>query len=592
MYMDFSNMGYSHVIDAILPQLGRMDIGAIVKAFLVGVLVVLVMKLIKSLTERSPYEYIPGPEPSSAFGYLLDMHKPDNLDFHFNMTERYGHVARLKGGLFGIASVGWAVHLRPFGVEFHTHSRSEYFSRVHGILWVGASYLRPGLALTNIAVSLFGIIHHGDGLASVWGNEHKKQRKLMNPVFTAAYVSKLTPLFYRIANQLRARLTAQVKSGPVEMDILDGLTRTALELISQGGMGHTFNSFDENSKEFSEFHEALKDVLPAASRLFYLLPYLESWRKIRPVWLRRTLAKIAYSLPWPSLRYFMNAVNTMHPVCARVFDEKRDALEKGGMEALASTTSGGRDLTTLLSECARKVRRLNAADTTSSLVQANVEAEEQDRMPDEIVVANISSIVLAGQETTSGAMSRLIDLMTSNPALQDWIREEISEALAKNNGEPLDYYELNALPRLDALCREALRLFAPVTFVWRQTMEDTLLPLQYPIKDLKTGQDVYEVFVQKGTAVYVGLSSTNRSTTIWGPDATEFKPERWIGRQAHESTVEQVKTPETVMSVLLPTFKFEKTKDVIDWRLGITLSPYVRGRENEGPRVPMKVSLL
>lgn len=166
------------------------------------------------------------------------------------------------------------------------------------------------------------------------------------------------------------------------MDILDGLTRTALELISQGGMGHTFNSFDENSKEFSEFHEALKDVLyvdfcfgtestidlvpcsPAASRLFFLLPYLESWRKIRPVWLRRTLAKIAYSLPWPSLQYFMNAVNTMHPVCARVFDEKRDALEKGGMEALASTTSGGRDLTTLLSECARKVRRLNAADTT------------------------------------------------------------------------------------------------------------------------------------------------------------------------------------------------------------------------------------
>lgn len=113
-------MGYSHVIDAILPQLGQMDIGAIAKAFLVGVLVVLVMKIIKSLTERSPYEYIPGPEPSSAFGefcdiflhhrvkklnpgYLLDMHKPDNLDFHFNMTERYGHVARLKGGLFGVS---------------------------------------------------------------------------------------------------------------------------------------------------------------------------------------------------------------------------------------------------------------------------------------------------------------------------------------------------------------------------------------------------------------------------------------------------------------------------------------------------------
>ena len=45
------------------------------------------------------------------------------------------------------------------------------------------------------------------------------------------------------------------------VDILDRLTRTALELISQGGIGHTFNSFDKNSKEFHEFHEALKDVL-------------------------------------------------------------------------------------------------------------------------------------------------------------------------------------------------------------------------------------------------------------------------------------------------------------------------------------------
>lgn len=49
---------------------------------------------------------------------------------------------------------------------------------------------------------------------------------------------------------------------------------------------------------------------------------------------------------------------------------------------------------------------------------------------------------------------------------------------------------------------------------------------------------------------------------------------------------------ETVMSVLLPTFHFDRTGDIVDWRLGITLSPYVRGREGEGPQVPMKVSLM
>ena len=50
--------------------------------------------------------------------------------------------------------------------------------------------------------------------------------------------------------------------------------------------------------------------------------------------------------------------------------------------------------------------------------------------------------------------------------------------------------------------------------------------------------------------------------------------------------------PETVISVLLPAFHFDRTGDVIDWRLGITLSPYVRGKEGEGPQVPMKVSLM
>ena len=30
------------------------------------------------------------------------------------------------------------------------------------------------------------------------------------------------------------------------------------------------------------------------------------------------------------------------------------------------------------------------------------------------------------------------------------------------------------------------------------------------------------------------------------------------------------------MSVLLPAFHFDRTGDVVDWRLGITLSPYVR----------------
>lgn len=74
-------------------------------------------------------------------------------------------------------------------------------------------------------------------------------------------------------------------------------------------------------------------------------------------------------------------------------------------------------------------------------------------------------------------------------------------------------------------------------------MQDTVLPLQFPVKDVQTGKEIREIFVQKGTSVYIGLGATNRSTALWGEDAAEFKPERWMGHHAHESTVEQIKTP-------------------------------------------------
>lgn len=61
-------------------------------------------------------------------------------------------------------------------------------------------------------------MHRGNGVASVWGknyisrlpidgnsltgDEHKKQRKLIDPIFTAARIAKLTPLFYQVAYQV------------------------------------------------------------------------------------------------------------------------------------------------------------------------------------------------------------------------------------------------------------------------------------------------------------------------------------------------------------------------------------------------------
>ncbi|TFY70744.1 hypothetical protein EVG20_g2276 [Dentipellis fragilis] len=564
----------------------------------------LVVSLLQRLRHRSPYEFLPGPPLKSLLGYLPELHSETSLkDYHYTMTEKYGHVSRLKGGFFGLQK--------------------------------DALYITDPLALNSILVrdqaffpesiefsGLFGVIHHGNSLASVWGAEHKKQRKMLNPVFTAAFVSKLTPMFYRIAYQLRDALTSAVKNNPAgePLDILDHLTRTALELISQGGLGHTFNSFNRQSEEFEQFHEALKTVLPMSGRIFFVLPYLESWRKLEPIWLRRFLSNAVYYLPWPSARKFKWGVDTMHPVCRSLFQKKKQILREGASLLDESENEDGKDLATLL-------------------MMANSEAEEEDRMSDEVVIANMrygfvlnifscqeaersessSSIVLGGQETTSGALSRLLCLMVNDHDLQTRLRNEINGAIKENGNDPeLDYKALNSMPLLDAICREALCLFSPVTFVWRDTSEDCTVPLQFPIFDKDLGTERNQITIAKGTPIYIGLAAANRSTQIWGPDAAELKPERWLGKNIADGTANSVKMPgifsniltflgggracpgmkfallelKLVLSVLIPRFEFESTPEEIDWRMGITVVPYVKGKENEGPHVPMKLRLV
>ena len=53
------------------------------------------------------------------------------------------------------------------------------------------------------------------------------------------------------------------------------------------------------------------------------------------------------------------------------------------------------------------------------------------------------------------------------------------------------------------------------------------MPLSNPIRGVD-GTMIHEIFVPKDTAVVIGILSSNRSKAIWGEDAEEWKPERWL----------------------------------------------------------------
>ena len=57
--------------------------------------------------------------------------------------------------------------------------------------------------------------------------------------------------------------------------------------------------------------------------------------------------------------------------------------------------------------------------------------------------------------------------------------------------------------------------------------KDTVLPFADPIEGVN-GEILTEVLVPKDTTVLFGIRACNRNPAIWGEDALEWKPERWL----------------------------------------------------------------
>jgi cytochrome P450 len=88
-------------------------------------------------------------------------------------------------------------------------------------------------------------------------------------------------------------------------------------------------------------------------------------------------------------------------------------------------------------------------------------------------------ILLSTFVARSTAIAWTLFALSCNPAVQTTLRAEVRTC--QTDMPTMD--QLNALPYLEGVVREVLRLYSPVSSTVRIAMDDAVIPLQKPFKD-------------------------------------------------------------------------------------------------------------
>ncbi len=148
--------------------------------------------------------------------------------------------------------------------------------------------------------------------------------------------------------------------------------------------------------------------------------------------------------------------------------------------------------------------------------------------------------------------------MSRKPETQERLREELKEEFPNTDPNWEQLTNGSGLHYLDAVVHEILRLHAPLNVTTRvvrlvyvtslvplpadrrvQAAKDDVIPLSAPLR-LPTGELVDSVTITEGQQVTVPISCMNTAAAYWGPDAREFRPERWLSEEGLPKKAQEV----------------------------------------------------
>ncbi|XP_021856518.1 cytochrome P450 704C1 isoform X2 [Spinacia oleracea] len=358
--------------------------------------------------------------------------------------------------------------LAPFRNEVYTSDPAnvEYILKTNF-----ENYGKGGYNYDNLSDLL------GDGIFAVDGDKWRNQRKVSSYEFSTRILRDFSSkIFQEKAVKLENIIANAAKSNQI-MDIQDLFMRSTLDSIFKVAFGVDLDSMCGSNEQGKTFSQAFD----GASALCL-------YRYVDPFW------RIKKYLNIGSEAQLKKNIKIVDDFVYKLINNKVELMQ----------TSQGNYAET----------QMKKDDVLSRFMQLHTKDPKYLR---DIIL----NFVIAGKDTTAATLSWFVYMLCKHPQVQERVAAEVRKVTDMKRREKCAEYAgslsedlLDKMHYLQAALTETLRLYPAVPVDAKVCFSDDTLPDGYSVK--------------RGDMVAYQPYAMGRMRFIWGDDAQNFRPERWL----------------------------------------------------------------
>lgn len=306
-----------------------------------------------------------------------------------------------------------------------------------------------------------------NGLVALEGEKWAQHRRIVSPAFFLDKLKAMVPTIVDLSNGMMDKWQSQLQGGNCnEIEAFEEFKTLTADIIAHTAFG---SSYAEGKQVFKLQYEQ--------EALF---------------------AKLGASIYIPGSRFIPTPTNRYR---WRLNSEIKTILEEIIQKRLVASSSEcrkdmyGNDLLGLMLSAYRDELQGNQTNKKMSLQE---------------IIDECKTFFFAGHETTSSLLTWTVMLLAINSEWQEQAREEVLRLLGTRHA---DADSLGHFKIIGMILHEALRLYPPATAVLREARKDTMLG---------------NISIPGGVAFFVPILPLHVDPRFWGPDALEFKPQRFV----------------------------------------------------------------